>query len=346
MVTCSAWIQSEEKSRRRVSTDWPPKAWSLPTHTPDRPFALRHVTVSWPVVTAGALDCNTASCRDLTPAWLPKADRPWPVTWRGKATTRRDYYHGFHHAGNMKGVIENDTVIAHDDEINMLPRLTRKAVEYIDQRAETKDQPFFLYVPYGSPHSPVLPTKEWQGKSGLNEYADFVMQTDDGFKQILEALDRNGLTDNTLVIFTSDNGCSRKQAHMGELQKLGHYSSAHMRGSKADLWDGGHRIPFIARWPGKVKANSTNDQLVCLTDLMATCSEILKQPLPETCGQANGNCCWPKAPAVGQNQMKNNRKRNRLPNCTIFKPIPARPTICMRRNPKLRPNCSSSWRRM
>ena len=196
-----------------------------------------------------------------------------------------DYYHGFHHAGNMKGVIENDTVIAHDDEINMLPRLTRKAVEYIDQRAKTKDQPFFMYVPYGSPHSPVLPTKEWQGKSGLNDYCDFVMQTDDGFRQILEALDRNELADNTLVIFTSDNGCSRKPSRMDELEKQGHYPSAHMRGAKADLWDGGHCVPFVARWPGKVKADSTTDQLVCLTDLMATCSEILKQPLPKGCGQ-------------------------------------------------------------
>ena len=196
-----------------------------------------------------------------------------------------DYFHGFHHAGNMKGVIENDAVIEHDDEINMLPRLTRKAVEYIDQRAKTKDQPFFLYVPYGSPHSPVLPTKEWQGKSGLNDYADFVMETDDGFKQMLEALDRNELTDNTLVIFTSDNGCSKKQSNMEKLQELGHYPSAHMRGSKADLWDGGHCIPFVLRWPRKVKADSTTDQLVCLTDLMATCAEILKAPLPENSAQ-------------------------------------------------------------
>ena len=196
-----------------------------------------------------------------------------------------DYFHGFHHAGNMKGVIENDAVIEHDDEINMLPRLTRKAVEYIDQRAKTKDQPFFLYVPYGSPHSPVLPTKEWQGKSGLNDYADFVMETDDGFKQMLEALDRNELTDNTLVIFTSDNGCSRKPAQLEKLQELGHYPSAHMRGAKADLWDGGHCIPFVLRWPRKVKADSTTDQLVCLTDLMATCAEILKAPLPENSAQ-------------------------------------------------------------
>ena len=196
-----------------------------------------------------------------------------------------DYFHGFHHAGNMKGVIENDAVIEHDDEINMLPRLTRKAVEYIDQRAKTKDQPFFLYVPYGSPHSPVLPTKEWQGKSGLNDYADFVMETDDGFKQMLEALDRNELADNTLVIFTSDNGCSRKPAQLEKLQELGHYPSAHMRGAKADLWDGGHCIPFVLRWPRKVKADSTTDQLVCLTDLMATCAEILKAPLPENSAQ-------------------------------------------------------------
>ena len=196
-----------------------------------------------------------------------------------------DYFHGFHHAGNMKGVIENDAVIEHDDEINMLPRLTRKAVEYIDQRAKTKDQPFFLYVPYGSPHSPVLPTKAWQGKSGLNDYADFVMETDDGFKQMLEALDRNELTDNTLVIFTSDNGCSRKPAQLEKLQELGHYPSAHMRGAKADLWDGGHCIPFVLRWPRKVKADSTTDQLVCLTDLMATCAEILKAPLPENSAQ-------------------------------------------------------------
>ena len=217
-----------------------------------------------------------------------KGKKPAPVGSKipdGPIHRGFDYYHGFHHAGNMKGVIENDTVIAHDDEINMLPRLTRKAVEYIDQRAKTKDQPFFLYVPYGSPHSPVLPTKAWQGKSGLNKYADFVMETDDGFKQILEALDRNGMVDNTLVIFTSDNGCSRKQAKTEALEKLGHYPSAHMRGSKADLWDGGHCIPFVVRWPGKVKANSTTDQLVCLTDLMATCAEILKQPLLENSAQ-------------------------------------------------------------
>ena len=190
-----------------------------------------------------------------------------------------DYFHGFHHARDMKGVIENDKVIAHEDEINMLPRLTRKAVEYIDARSAEKEKPFFLYVPFGSPHTPILPTKEWQGKSGLGDYADFVMQTDAGVGAITDALKRNGLADNTLVIFSSDNGCS-KAANFKNLESHGHYASAHMRGSKADIWDGGHRIPFILRWPGKVAPASKSDQLICLTDLFATLSDLTSKPLP------------------------------------------------------------------
>ncbi|MEN8863791.1 MAG: arylsulfatase [Lentimonas sp.] len=190
-----------------------------------------------------------------------------------------DYFHGFHHAGDMKGVIENDTVIAHEEEINMLPRLTRKAVEYIETRATETETPFFLYVPYGSPHSPVVPTAEWRGKSGLNIHADFVMQTDDGVGQIMAALDKHGLTDNTLIIFSADNGTS-KGAKISELAAKGHLVSAGFRGSKADLWDGGHRVPFVVRWPGQVTAGSTSDQLICLTDLFATTSEITGKALP------------------------------------------------------------------
>ncbi len=121
-----------------------------------------------------------------------------------------DYFHGPHHARDMKAVIEDDTVIAHDDPINMLPRLRQKAVEYVNARGKSKTgEPFFLYVPFGSPHTPILPTKEWQGKSGLGAYADFVMQTDEACGAILDALEQNGFTENTLVIFSSDNGCSK-----------------------------------------------------------------------------------------------------------------------------------------
>lgn len=193
-----------------------------------------------------------------------------------------DYYHGFHHARNMKAVIENDRVIAHDDEINMLPRLTQKSVEYINSRA-SKEKPFFLYVPLGSPHTPILPSPDWQGKSKLGKYGDFVMQTDNVLGEISAALERHGMTENTLLIFTSDNGCS-KTAGIKELANKGHIVSAHLRGSKADIWDGGHRIPFIVKWPGKVQPGSTNDQLICLTDLFATLADLAGVPVPSgTC---------------------------------------------------------------
>nr|NIL96049.1 sulfatase-like hydrolase/transferase [Planctomycetales bacterium] len=120
-----------------------------------------------------------------------------------------DYFHGNHHARHMDTIIEDDTVIERLDEIHNLPRLTEKSVAYIAQRAETPEQPFFLYVPLGSPHTPILPTEEWQGKSGLGDYADFVMQTDATVGAISAALQQHGLTDNTLLIFSSDNGTSK-----------------------------------------------------------------------------------------------------------------------------------------
>jgi arylsulfatase A-like enzyme len=196
----------------------------------------------------------------------------------GPLTRGFNYYHGFHHARNMKAVIENDTVILHDDEINMLPRLTDQSVAYIESR-RGKKEPFFLYLPLGSPHAPIVPTAEWAGKSGLGEYADFVMQTDHALGEVMAALEKHGMSENTIVIFTSDNGCSRV-AGIPALAKQGHRVSAQYRGSKADLWDGGHRIPFIVKWPGNVKAGSTSDTLVCLTDFFATMAEIVNVPIP------------------------------------------------------------------
>ncbi len=191
-----------------------------------------------------------------------------------------DYYHGFHHARDMEAVIENDEVVAHDPPINMLPRLTRKSVEYINARAKDKTgEPFFLYIPLGSPHTPIIPSPAWQGKSELGPYGDFVMETDAVVGAVSDALKKNGLTGNTLVIFTSDNGCS-KAANIKALAAKGHLVSGHLRGSKADIWDGGHRVPFIARWPGKIESGSSNDHLICLTDLFATVAEICDVPLP------------------------------------------------------------------
>ena len=196
----------------------------------------------------------------------------------GPITRGFDYFHGFHHAGDMQAVIENDRVIEHDDEVNMLPRLTAQAVEQIEILAQIK-RPFFLYVPLGSPHTPILPSPEWKGKSGLGDYGDFVMQTDHALGEVMSALRRSGCEDNTLLIFTSDNGCS-KAANIPELAKKGHCVSGPYRGSKADLWEGGHRVPFLARWPNRVSPDSTSLQSICLTDLFATVADILLTDLP------------------------------------------------------------------
>jgi arylsulfatase A-like enzyme len=190
-----------------------------------------------------------------------------------------DYFHGIHHARHMDTIIENDKVVEKLDVIHNLPRLTEKSVAYIEERAKSPDQPFFLYVPLGAPHTPIVPTAEWQGKSGLGPYGDFVMQTDATVGAITDALEKNGFADNTLVVFTSDNGCS-KAADIPALRKKGHYVSAHYRGSKADVWDVGHRVPFLVRWPGRVEPGSSCDQLITLMDFFATVSEITGEKAP------------------------------------------------------------------
>ena len=169
------------------------------------------------------------------------------------------------------------------EAVDVLPTFTRKAVEHIGARAKA-GKPFFLYLPLNSPHTPIVPTKEWQGKSGLGAYGDFVMETDWALGEVVASLEKNGIAGNTLVILTSDNGCS-PAAGIPALEKRGHFPSELRRGHKADIWDGGHRIPFIARWPDRIKPGTRSDQLICLTDLMATCAEIVSTKLPDNVGE-------------------------------------------------------------
>jgi arylsulfatase A-like enzyme len=168
----------------------------------------------------------------------------------------------------------------------VLPALTGRAVETIRRRADTAKAgtPFFVYLALAAPHTPILPRAAWLDKSGLNPYADFVMQVDAAVGEVLSALDERGLAGETLVIFTSDNGCS-PEARFDELRARGHDPSAGFRGTKADIFEGGHRVPFLVRWPGVVAPGSRSDQIVCLTDLMATCAEILGQELPDGAGE-------------------------------------------------------------
>ncbi|MBS0207706.1 MAG: arylsulfatase [Planctomycetes bacterium] len=172
------------------------------------------------------------------------------------------------------------------DAVDVLPTLTREAVAYIDQcAADARDgKPFFLYLPLASPHTPIHPAKQWREKSGLNPYADFVMQTDATVGAVFDTLDKHGLTRDTLVILTSDNGCS-PQADFPELLAKQHNPSYHFRGTKADIYEGGHRVPLLVHWPARVKAGSASDRITCLTDLLATCAEIVGTPLPASAGE-------------------------------------------------------------
>ena len=177
----------------------------------------------------------------------------------GPITRGFDYFLGFHHARSIKSLFENDRVAEHVEAVDMLPKLARHAADHMKERAKA-GAPFFLYLALNSPHTPIVPSKDWQGKSGINAYADYVMETDWAIGEVLAALDQAGIANNTLVIATSDNGCS-PAAKLPELHQAGHFPSAQFRGHKADIWDGGHRVAFLARWPDRVKAGSQCAQI-------------------------------------------------------------------------------------
>ncbi|MDP3069403.1 MAG: arylsulfatase [Opitutaceae bacterium] len=188
-----------------------------------------------------------------------------------------DYFYGFTHARNIGTLIEQDRVAAHVTAVENQPLMIKRAVEWIGQRK--KDEPFFLYFPMCPPHTPVVPSPEFAGKSGAQDrvkgdakYGDWLYQGDAMLGQLLAALERYGLADNTLVIATSDNGAEQR-------------AYAPLRESKRSIYEGGHRVPFVARWPGKIKAGSTNDHTVCLNDLMATAAEIVGAKLPAHAGE-------------------------------------------------------------
>ncbi|HEY1081664.1 MAG TPA: arylsulfatase [Prosthecobacter sp.] len=168
----------------------------------------------------------------------------------------------------------------------VLPTLVDKAVAYVTSKAADakSGKPFYLHLPLASPHTPILPNPEWRGKSGLNQYGDFVMETDAAVGRLLKALDDHGLAENTVIIFTSDNGCS-PSVDFETLVAKGHNPSGKMRGHKADIYEGGHRVPFLVRWPARVKPGQTSPQLACLTDFFATAAEITGAPVPANAGE-------------------------------------------------------------
>ncbi|MCC6342334.1 MAG: arylsulfatase [Bryobacterales bacterium] len=181
-----------------------------------------------------------------------------------------------------RGVFWRPGPIAPHFEIGqVLPTLAAKAISILRERAR-QPAPFFLYFPLSGPHTPWVPTSAFRGKSKAGDYGDFAAQVDDVLGQVMRALDETGLARNTLLIFTSDNG-----AHWTpeDKAKFAHRANADWKGMKADIWDAGHRIPFLARWPGHIAPGTVSRELGCLTDLMATAASITGFALPREAGE-------------------------------------------------------------
>ena len=160
---------------------------------------------------------------------------------------------------------------------DVLPTLTKKAVEWVHQ--QEADQPFFLYFPLPSPHAPIIPNEEFVGKSGAGAYGDFVHQSDWVAGQVLQALEDKGLAENTLVIFTADNGPEKYAFERAE--NYGHFSMGELRGLKRDVWEGGHHVPFIIKWPGRVPDHSVSNEVISQVDIMATIAAVTGSDLPQ-----------------------------------------------------------------
>jgi len=179
------------------------------------------------------------------------------------------------------------------DLVTVLPEMEKRAVTYIHERAKT-GKPFFLFFPLTAPHTPIAPTKEHQGTSQAGAYGDFVHQIDAIVGNIMMTLNQNEISENTLVIFTSDNGSPRMDGTNMDggndsILKYGHNPSYIFSGKKADVWEGGHHIPFIARWPAKIEPGRKSDEVICLTDLFSTCAALLGDKLPDSAGEDSYN---------------------------------------------------------
>ena len=163
------------------------------------------------------------------------------------------------------------------DPYQNIPTTTKRAVEYIEAQAKT-NKPFFLYFALPSPHAPIIPNDVFDGRSQAGPYGDFVVESDDACGQLIEALKRTDEWENTVVLFSADNG-PEKYAYERD-QKFDHWSAKPFRGLKRDIYEGGHHVPFLIRWPGVTKPGAVSDALVSQIDFMATVADAIGYELP------------------------------------------------------------------
>jgi arylsulfatase A len=194
----------------------------------------------------------------------------------------------------MPGQVFENTALSPQayKSVDYLPALAKRSSEWVETAAKS-GKPFFLYLALPSPHYPILPSAEFKGTSKAGDSGDFVVQTDWVVGQVLDALQRAGVADNTLVVFTSDNGPEItgevKIGAYDRARQFQHYSMGNLRGAKRDLWEGGHRVPFVTRWPGKIKPGTVNPETLCHVDFMATVAALLGVQLPPDAGEDSFN---------------------------------------------------------
>ncbi|MDF7824808.1 arylsulfatase [Pontiellaceae bacterium B12227] len=260
-----------------------------------------HLGMDWTLTDKSKAGSNRISYKYVD----PKA----PIS-NGPNANGFDYYFGISASLNMDphAYIENDRLLGELEILKDLKACDARgltqpskpgyaATDYVQQEVlrtfaektcnwikENKDGPFFVYFPLPSPHSPIVPSDRFLNKSGLNDHGDFCMETDWVVGEVLKTLDELGIADNTLIVFTADNGTSPK-AGFPVMAKQGHHSSWIYRGMKGTNWEGGHRVPFVVRWPEQVKAGTVSDALACTTDFLATCADILGTKLDDTAGE-------------------------------------------------------------
>ncbi|MGB7346097.1 MAG: arylsulfatase [Pirellulaceae bacterium] len=215
--------------------------------------------------------------RVTKPATLWTAKKPGLVTHDKSSYRITPPYFAEKQKSPLGGPLE----VADDfDDVLALKRFTERAIQFIQSNHE---RPFFAYVPLTSPHKPVIPAPEFVGKSQCGAYGDFMVETDFRLGQILQTLDRLKIADNTLVIFTADNGA--ENTYKKRVDVYNHDSSGVLRGGKRDLYEGGHRVPFLIRWPKVVQAGSKTDAAVCQTDILATIADLVGAKLAVDAGE-------------------------------------------------------------
>jgi arylsulfatase A len=271
-------------------------------------FGKWHLGMNWPLANdAAAKKLAATKNQDLaTPA-----DFDWTRPIAGGPIERGfDYYFGVNCPNfSPYAFIENDRLVgpapsvvlptlggrlsrhagpaqAGFDRKQIAPTLAKKACAWIETAAKS-GKPFFAYVALTGPHSPIIPNDEFKGKSGIGDYGDWVMEMDWTVGEVMQSLQRAGVADNTLVVFTSDNG--PEVWNYEEARDYKHYAMGPLRGLKRDLWEGGHRVPFVARWPGHIPAGAVNAEIICHADLMATAAAVAGAKLPNDAAEDSYN---------------------------------------------------------